>query len=259
MSYIDLQSTLRDWPYDPEKISVRKILGADGIVRLQMRVELGIIQMEAEGRPDGLHPYGCDSLLAYHQKRLEKYQYRNGTTLGYALSPQDCYSLRLEAALYYRRYVSYFVLEEFDNLIHDTANSLAIIDVCKEYAMELEDRGALEEFRSYVLMMHTRGLAYKAMEEKEPASALAHVNRGILEINSLYEVEGKPDLMEQSEELKILRDLAKQLSEKMPEDSILATRKALREAIDQEHFEEAARLRDKLNQFSEPANQPHCR
>jgi len=108
MSYIDLQSTLRDWPYDPEKISVRKILGADGIVRLQMRVELGIIQMEAEGRPDGLHPYGCDSLLGYHLKRLEKYQQRNGTTLGYALSPQDCYSLRLEAALYYRRYVSYF-------------------------------------------------------------------------------------------------------------------------------------------------------
>ncbi len=255
MSYIDLQSSLRDWPYDPEKISVRKILGADGIVRLQMRVELGIIQMEAEGRPDGLHPYGCDSLLAYHQKRLDKYQQRNGTTLGYALSPQDCYSLRLEAALYYRRYVSYFVLEEFDNLVKDTGNSLTIINLCSEYAMEAEDRNALEEFRAYVLMMNTRGLAYKAMEEKEPASALAHVNRGILEINAIYETIGKLDLAEESEELKILRNLARELCDQMPEDSVLATRKALREAIDKEHFEEAARLRDKLSQYSETSSQ----
>jgi len=123
--------------------------------------------------------------------------------------------------------------------------------------MEAEDRNALEEFRPYVLMMHTRGLAYKALEEKEPASALAHVNRGILEINAIFELDGKPEMTEQSEELKILRMLAVELNDQMPEDSILATRKALRQAIDQEHFEEAARLRDKLNKFSNAANQSH--
>ena len=70
MSYIDLQPTLTDWPYDAEQISVRKILGADGAVRIQMRVELGVLQMEAEGRPDGSHPFGSASLLAYHQQQL---------------------------------------------------------------------------------------------------------------------------------------------------------------------------------------------
>lgn len=252
MSYIDLQSTLRDWPYDPDKISVRKILGSDGIVRLQMRVELGIIQMEAEGRPDGLHPYGCDSLLVYQRKRVEKHRERNGTSLGFALSPQECYSLRLEAALFYRRYVSYFVLEEFDPLVKDTASSLAILDLCRDHALESEDRTALEEFRPYVLMMHTRGLAYQALEDEEPASALAHVNRGILEISALYETGGRSDLIEDSEELLILRTLAKDLSTKMPEDSILTTRKALRHAIEQERFEEAARLRDKLKEYNQP-------
>lgn len=251
MSYIDLQSTLRDWPYDPEKISVRKILGADGIVRLQMRVELGIIQMETDGRPDGLRPYGCDTLLEYHQKRIDKYRERNSTTLGFTLNPQDSYSLRLEAALFYRRYVSYFVLEEFDPLIGDSGHSLAIFDICRDYAMEEEDRSALEEFRPYVLMMHTRGLAYKALEENEPASALAHVNRGILEINAMYETVGKTELLEECEELRILRSLAKDLSNKIPEDSLLSTRKALREAIEHERFEEAAQLRDKLVELNQ--------
>ena len=77
MSYVDLQSALQGWPYEPEKISVRKILGADGSVRIQMRVELGILQMEAEGRPDGSRPYGCESLLAYYQKRQARHQQRN--------------------------------------------------------------------------------------------------------------------------------------------------------------------------------------
>lgn len=251
MSYIDLQSTLRDWPYDPEKISVRKILGADGIVRLQMRVELGIIQMEAEGRPDGLSPYGCDTLLDYHHKKLDKYRERNGTSLGFNLNPQDCYTLRLEAALFYRRYVSYFVLEEFDPLINDAGISLAIFDICRDYALEEEDRTTLEEFRPYVLMMHTRGLAYKALEENEPASALAHVNRGILEINAIYEAVGKAELLEECEELRILRSLAKDLSNKMPEDSLLSTRKALRDAIEHERFEEAAQLHEKLDELNQ--------
>ena len=95
MSYVDLQQALRDWPYEPEKISVRMILGGDGTVRIQMRVELGILQMEAQGRPDGYRPHGCESLLAYHRRRLAKHEHRNGTALGFSLSRDDCRALRV--------------------------------------------------------------------------------------------------------------------------------------------------------------------
>ncbi|MEK6800043.1 MAG: UvrB/UvrC motif-containing protein [Planctomycetota bacterium] len=249
MSYIDLHEVLRDWPYEPDKISVRKILGADESVRIQMRVELGVLQMAAEGRPDGTRPHGCDSLLAYHHKRLAKHQERNGTPLGFVLSPAECEALRQEASQFYRRYIAYFVLEEFDGVVDDTTHSLGLLDLCRDYAMEPDDRSAMEEFRAYVVMMQTRGLAYHAMEEEEPASALAHVNRGIMDIRSLFAGTESEARVEEAEEMRILRSLAAELGGKLPRNSLVRTRKALRSAVDQERFEDAARLRDQLKRL----------
>jgi len=247
MSYIDLYAALEDWPYEPDKISVRKILAADGAVRIQMRVEMGILQMEAENRPDGEKPHGCATLLAFFQQRLRKHEERNGTALGFGLTRPDCHDLRLEASLFYRRYVAFFVLEEYENVHRDTSHSLAIFDLCRDFALEQDDRHALEEFRPYVLMMDARARAYQAMDEDEPASALAHVNRGIMHVKGHYEDFGQPESIPMSEELKILRTLARDLGNRVPKDSLIVTRKALRDAIEQEQFEEAARLRDELD------------
>ncbi len=256
MSYIDLHQTLHEWPYEPDKISVRKILGTDDSVRIQMRVELGMLQMEAEGRPDGVRPFGCESLLEYHQKRLAKHQERNGTTLGFGLTRPECHAIRIEASLYYRRYIAYFVLEEFDSVLRDTRHSLSIFDLCHEHAMDNEDRVVLEEFRPYVLMMHARAQAYHAMEEGEPASALAHVNRGVIEIRAHFERHGHPEAADTSEEIKILRNLATEMSGRVPPDSMVVARKALRAAVEQERFEEAARLRDELKEITTRRRKP---
>jgi len=252
MSYVDLQQALRDWPYEPEKISVRKILGGDGTVRIQMRVELGILQMEAEGRPDGFRPHGSEFLLAYHRKRLAKHEQRNGTALGFSLSRDDCRALRVEASLYYRRYVALFVLEEYAAVAQDTSHSLGIFDLCRDYALEPDDRMSLEEFRPYVLMMDARARAYEALEDGEPSSALAHVNRGIVAIKGHLGSGSTPEAIGASEELKILRGMAQELSQRVPPDSVLVTRKALRDAVEQERFEDAARLRDALKHLNNP-------
>ena len=256
MSYIDLQATLQDWPYEPEKISVRKILGTDEAVRIQMRVELGILQMEAEGRPDGTKPHGCESLLVFHQKRLAKHQERNGTALGFGLTRPECHALRVEASLYYRRYIALFVLEEFVNVLRDTTHSLEIFDLCHEYGIDPDDRMALEEFCPYVVMMHARALAYHALEENQPSSALAHANRGILDIKAHFERTGQSDAGKACEEIKILRALANELKGKLPTDSVVVARKALRTAIEQERFEEAARLRDELKNLDPRKRRP---
>ncbi|MGD2111734.1 MAG: UvrB/UvrC motif-containing protein [Phycisphaerae bacterium] len=246
MSYVDLHAALSDWPYEPDKISVRKILASDGSVRLQMRIEMGILQMEAENRPDGEKPRGCHTLVEYFQQRLHKHQERNGTTLGFGLSRDDCHELRQEASLYYRRYVAFFVLEEYGSVHRDTSHSLLLFDLCRDYALEQEDRLALEEFRPYVLMMDARAQAYQASEDGQIASALAHVNRGIMHVKAHYETFHHPEAIHVSEELKILRALARELGSQVPKDSLIVTRKALRDAIEQERFEDAARLRDEL-------------
>ncbi len=252
MSYIDIQATLREWEYDPEQISVRKIIGVDGAVKLQMRIELGILQMEAAGRPDGEHPFGSDSLLEHHRQRLVEYEKRNGTTLGFVLTPEQCQELRFEASIYYRRFVSFFVLEEFGDVSGDTSHNIGVFDLCRDHALEPVDRRALESYRPYVLMMDARARAHQALIDEEPASALAHVNRGMMHLRSFFEGADEhngAELAEQSGELRILRELARDIEREMPEDSLLVARKALRSAIDEERFEEAARLRDTLKEL----------
>jgi hypothetical protein len=171
---------------------------------------------------------------------------RNGTALGFGLSRDECCDLRLEASLFYRRYIASFVLEEYSAVAEDTSHSLAIFDLCREQALECDDRLALEEFRPYVLMMDARARAYQAMEENETSSAVAHVNRGIMAIKAHFEDVGQPEAVGASEEIKVLRALGHELREQVPKDSIIVARQALRIAIEQERFEEAARLRDAL-------------
>jgi len=50
----DLLPLLKGWDYEPGTINVRKINGMDGQPKLQMRLDLGLLQMELDGRPDGV-------------------------------------------------------------------------------------------------------------------------------------------------------------------------------------------------------------
>jgi len=67
----DLTDILKEWPYEPGELHVRLIEGADGEPKLQVRLDLGLLQMNVEGRPDGERPHGYDSLLEYHEARLD--------------------------------------------------------------------------------------------------------------------------------------------------------------------------------------------
>ena len=54
MASHDLRRILAGWDYEPHQITVRKIAGDDGAIKIQMRLPLGVLQMEVSGRPDGV-------------------------------------------------------------------------------------------------------------------------------------------------------------------------------------------------------------
>src|SRR6201986_5023572 len=81
----DIASILKGWDYETGAINVRKVDGLDGSPKLQMRLDLGLLQMELSGRPDGHRPHGCESLLEYFEKQLSDHQSRNGPELGFNL------------------------------------------------------------------------------------------------------------------------------------------------------------------------------
>src|SRR5437016_5978670 len=88
----DLVPLLKGWDFEPGTINVRKIYGLDGQPKLQTRLELGILQMEINGRPDGARPHGHDSLLDYYENQLKEHRKRIGSELGFHLSSTQCQS-----------------------------------------------------------------------------------------------------------------------------------------------------------------------
>src|SRR5256714_6195941 len=155
----DILPLLKGWDYEAGTINVRKINGMDGRPKLQMRLDLGLLQMEMNGRPDGRRPHGCESLLEYYEEQLKDHYDRNGTELGFHLTSSQCQSLREEAVMYYHRYLSLYVLEEYPGVIRDTDRNLRVLDLCGKYAVNEQDRLWLEQYRPYIMMMNVRAKA----------------------------------------------------------------------------------------------------
>src|SRR5438046_549162 len=106
---LHLNTNLKDWPHENRAIKVRKILGLDGRQKLQLRIDLGVLQMELTGRPDGMRPHGCESLLTYHQNCAALAKAAGNE---YELSAEECSELQQKGIQYYHRSVSLFQLND---------------------------------------------------------------------------------------------------------------------------------------------------
>ncbi len=249
MATNDLRPILAGWEYEPGQITVRKIVGLDGTVKIQMRLDLGVLQMESTARPDGQRPGGQESLLDGHFIEIAEYERRNGTQLGFELSAEDCAELRDEAVMYYYRYLAQFVLEEFDAVERDTARNLRVLDLCRQFAAEPYDRFVLEQYRPYILMMNTRAKAHGAMTAKTYRAGIAHVDAGLKAIRDFLETVKQSDSFDQVNEVRILRELREQIQLQLPVPPIDDLRNRLQHAVDREAYEEAARLRDEIREL----------
>ncbi len=242
----DLHTILEGWDFEPGKISVRKIIGRDGRERIQTRIDLGVLQLECTGRPDNLRPNGHESLLDYHEQRLREHIDINGDDEDFILSPEDCHDLRHEAYLYYQRYLSLFVLEEFEGVERDTVRNLRLMDLCERYAAVEADRTALRRQRAYVMMMHTRAKTYRALQRGMHEVALQITDEGLVSLTAL-----DPDTDEadpHATELNTLRTLRDEVLQKMPPDAPAKLQSELSLALECEDYERAAELRDRLAQ-----------
>jgi len=68
----DLTAILEEWPYEPGVVNVRVIEGQDGEPRIQLRLDLGLLQMTMAGRPDGQRPEGYESVLELYESKLDE-------------------------------------------------------------------------------------------------------------------------------------------------------------------------------------------
>jgi tetratricopeptide (TPR) repeat protein len=250
----DITPVLKGWDYEPGTISVRKVAGQDGHPKLQMRIDLGVLQMELTGRPDGRRPHGCESLLDYFETLLGDHRRRNGTELGFHLNQAQCQSLREEAFQYYQRYLSLFVLEDFEGVVRDTERNLRMLDICGQFAEEEQDRLVLEQYRPYIVMMHARAQASIAYNNSNYAEALNIVEQGLSEIREFFVRFHHAEGYGRSNEVRVLKRFAREIRRKLPVDPLAKLRRRLDRAVKDERYEEAAKLRDKIAAIQPPAS-----
>ena len=249
----DITLALRGWDYESGTLNVRKVAGLDGRPKLQMRLDLGLLQMELTGRPDGLKPHGCESLLDYHENRLHEHRARHGTDSEFHLSAEQCQGLREEAVMYYQRYLSLFVIEEFGAVVRDTDRNLRLIDFCGKYAAHEEDKLVLEQYRPYITMMNARAGASIQVSEGKLPDALETITVGLARIKKFFRRFGQEDAYRQCNEARILRRLAKRIKRQLPVDPVARLHRQLQKAIKLEAYEEAAKLRDQIQGMEQGA------
>jgi hypothetical protein len=249
----DITPILKGWDYESGTINVRKVAGSDGLPKMQMRLDLGLLQMELSGRPDGSRPHGFESLLDYYERELNEHRVRNGTELGFHLTAEQCQSLRDEAAMYYHRYLGLFVLEDFKGVVRDTARNLRVLDMCGKFAVEEQDRLVLEQYRPYIIMMNARAQASIFFKAHEYAKALSSLQSGLSEIKDFFVRFGQEEAYSQSGEVQLLKKLARDIRKKLPVDPLSRLKQQLEKAVKAERYEEAARYRDEIRKMSEPA------
>lgn len=236
----DIRPLLEDWPHEPGDIQARIIVGEDGSRLLQVRVDLGIIQMHMEGRPDGAMPHGCESLLDYHMQEAAL----DGDE--YHLDEEECAKLQAEGLQYYHRYVSLMHLEEYDAVIRDTDRNLLLFDFVSEHADDPAVADAFEQFRPYVLMMRARAKASIAAKAEDYGQARKHLDHGKAAIRAVLEERGETPGDEESGELRMLELFEREIFERGPESRRERIEREMRIAIEQEAYERAAKLRDEI-------------
>ncbi len=236
---LDLTEILRSWPHEAGSIQVRKITGDDAREKLQLRLDLGIIQMEMDGRPDGSRPHGFESLLEWHKHEAAQ-AHADGRQ--YMLSEQDASDLQQEGIQYYHRYVSLMQIEDYTHVVRDTERNLRLFDFVQAYAPDPEIAGAFTQFRPYVIMMRARALGSIAADAGRFEEAVEIVENACEEIRKINGDESEEEISE----ISFLKDWLQELRDKKPLSEREKMENKMNLAIRNEAYEEAAKLRDAI-------------
>jgi hypothetical protein len=267
----DISRVLDGWDFDPHELNVRIIQGEDQRPKIQMRIDLGLLQMAMDGRPDGQRPHDCESALDHYMQEAEEYGE------GYALSAEALEELFREGLQYYHRYLCLFHLGKYDLVVRDTDRNLRMFAFVLKRARKRRDQWRFDQYRPYVVMMNTRASAMLALEKGDLAAAIAEIDRGRRRIQDFLEHYGRSEeecfeldfLTRWVEELRISGPIGDPEAEaaRQPSGGDDDGRRAavhpdlaelhvqLKQAVEREEYERAAVIRDRIKRIEQTSRE----
>lgn len=244
----DISRLVEGWPYEPGEVRARWIETADGQRKVQLRLDLGLFQMEPEGRPDGTRPRGAVSLCDFY---IDEERAAPGNVLPHKLDFEACSELQQEVMQYYYRIMAFHALGHFKGVVGDCNHNLDLIDIVSEYAVDDEVAWQFLQLYPYMRMMLARAQAEVALAAARFDEAEKTVREGIKDLETFYAENYEPTNADGSPvppppELETLRELLAQIDRRRPRSEAETLRAELARAVELENYEKAAFLRDQL-------------
>jgi hypothetical protein len=234
----DIDSILKNWTFEPGEVAARMVRGADGRDVLQMRIEMGLIQLEVDGRPDGERPGGADTY----------YDYLVGMAVSvgddFVLSEEQCAEADREFVQFYQRRLCWLALREFSRAVADADHTLAFMDFSRDYSPSDDWTEAHEQYRPFVLFQRSQAAALGALEEHGPDRAVEEINHGLVRMKEVYEQSDQDEPFEDDELVERLTELRESLRQHFSLEPSLDEQLAA--AVASEQYELAARIRDEI-------------
>ncbi|MHC4591538.1 MAG: UvrB/UvrC motif-containing protein [Planctomycetota bacterium] len=262
---MDLSIITGEWPYneDEDANNVRKVIGVDGLPKVQLRIRNGVIQWGVEGRPDGQKPHGFPSVLDYCCDLLSRRQRLRtaGRGAGSGLSPELAEELADEMLDYYRRSRALFLLGDYRRALGDALHNLRTLKLIRQHCAHLADGLGCERYRASLLLDRYRAEMLLNLEIGDVRRAVDALNRGIRDIERSHAECEPEEALADCAERQILVDLRRSLREKynvpLTDRELLESLRVEQEiAIRRENYEMAARLRDKINSLRRKSDDP---
>jgi hypothetical protein len=233
----DIDAALRGWEYKPGAVQARLIEAHDGRQVIQLRIDLGLMQLETSGRPDGTRPHGCATYFDYLKRQARGRD-------DFVLSEEQCQEADREFVQYYHRRLCWLALHDYARAVADADHTLAFMDFVRDHAPGEDFVQAHEQYRGFVLFHRTQAAAALAVAEKDPEAAIDEIQTGLKRLREFFAGFMAEEQMEEDGMVQRLRELERTLREEHHIEATLQER--LAEAVAREDYETAARLRDAL-------------
>jgi hypothetical protein len=239
----DIDFVLRDWEYKPGVVQARLVEAHDRRQVIQMRIDLGVLQLETEGRPDGTRPHGCATYYEYLQERARAAQ-RAGKS--FVLDEEQSQDADQEFLQFYHRRVCWLALRKYARAIRDADHTLTFMDLVKRHSPGEEYTHAHEQYRGFVLFHRTQAASALQVEKNNPEQAIDEIRNGLEKLKAFFVEFGLEEQMDEDPMIQHLRKIESTLREQYHIGATL--HEQLEQAIAAEDYERAAQLRDALKQ-----------
>ena len=224
----DLTNLLRGFVFEPGRVNARLLHGDDGRELLQVRIELGVLQMECAGRPDG-----AESVL----ERLH--------AAGTPLDGVETAALRLELVQFQQRAVAFLAVADAARAQRDAEAVLRGTELIIRRGLPL-DREWAESARFSVLVLRTRCEAAARAAAGQPREAARAIEVGLAELRDAADRVGIGEGFEALGDVVALKSLRDSLVPQLPPAQRAELEARLRAAVLAENYELASILRDEL-------------